>query len=129
MHQHPVFETLNRLHQAFNDKDYDAVSACYHDEAKVIATPHDVGKTDEKASQSLARFRALYAQDVTVSNGDQMVVEVDDVALVLSKLYLANAEQFTTNSTPAMYVFKKNKAGEWRCLIDNFFGTTLLEHV
>jgi ketosteroid isomerase-like protein len=65
-----------------------------------------------------------------VTTGDEIVIEAGDVALVIAKLYLvpkAAPHTLPCDGKRAVYVMQRNDSGEWRCIIDNFFGTDLLD--
>jgi ketosteroid isomerase-like protein len=58
-----------------------------------------------------------------------VVIEAGKTALVLSKTYIespgkSNSEY--SSERDAIYVYKKDVAGKWRCVIDNSYGVELL---
>lgn len=131
MKQQSVASTLSHMHQAFNTDAIEAINACYTDSAKVIAKPSDKAP-NQNAHQALTEFRKKYAHNHLVTQGDEVVIEAGDVALVISKIYLSekqNKANLPCEAQNAIYVFKRDEHGQWRCAIDNFFGTELLNYV
>ncbi|MED5426027.1 MAG: DUF4440 domain-containing protein, partial [Pseudomonadota bacterium] len=79
---------------------------------------------------ALLKFQKKFMPDHFVTTGDERVIQAGDVALVVAKLYLV--PKATPNALPcegkrAVYVLQRDASGEWRCVIDNFFGTDLLD--
>jgi len=130
----PISHVLQQLHDAVNRGDQDALSQYYATDAKVVATPMSTDN-HQHASQrdcidALLKFQKKFMPEHFVTTGDERVIQAGDVALVIAKLYLV--PKATPNALPcegkrAVYVLQKDASGEWRCIIDNFFGTDLLD--
>ncbi|GFD83008.1 hypothetical protein KUL118_58700 [Tenacibaculum sp. KUL118] len=130
----PISHVLQQLHDAVNRGDQDALVQYYACDAKVIATPMS-STTKDQASQrdcvdALLKFQKKFMPDHFVTTGDERVIQAGDIALVVAKLYLV--PKATPNALPcegkrAVYVMQRDESGEWRCVIDNFFGTDLLD--
>lgn len=123
-----ITELLARLHHAVNSGDLQTISDCYSDNAKVVATP--LGQQQHDCVSALQAFQNKYMPSHLVTTGDEIVIEAGDIALVISKLYLI--PKAAPNATPcegkrALYVMQRQSDGQWRCIIDNFFGTDLLD--
>ena len=135
----PISHVLQQLHDAVNRGDQDALSQCYANGAKVVATPMssstqnqttEEGSTQRDCVDALLKFQKKFMPDHFVTTGDERVIQAGDVALVVAKLYLV--PKATPNALPcegkrAVYVLQRDASGEWRCVIDNFFGTDLLD--
>jgi len=129
-----ISQVLQTLHHAVNQGDYDALSNCYSSSAKVVTTPMSGAATSSTSQHNcvvaLQQFQQKFMPEHLVTTGDEIVIEAGDVALVIAKLYLV--PKATPNALPcegkkALYVMQKQGSGEWRCIIDNFFGTDLLD--
>ena len=76
-----------------------------------------------------ADFAAHFNHTVHVSQGEMIVLEGGDTALVLAKTHV-QANQGTDAAVNverrATYVFRRLPDGKWRCVIDNSYGTDLL---
>jgi ketosteroid isomerase-like protein len=58
------------------------------------------------------------------------VIEGGDTALVIMETVLNTVDADGAETSivrRAMYVFRKSAAGKWLCVIDNSYGTTLLD--
>ena len=124
-----ITQVLQHLHSAVNTGDEEALSACYGNHAKVIASPIN-SATERDCITALNQFQQKFMPDHIVTTGDEIVIEAGDVALVVAKLYLVPKQ--TPNALPceskrAVYVMQRQSEGKWKCIIDNFFGTDLLD--
>ena len=63
-----------------------------------------------------------------VTQGAMEVIEGADNALVImeTRLRYPDGEGWIDENRRATYVFRKEADGEWRCTIDNSYGTALL---
>jgi ketosteroid isomerase-like protein len=129
-----ISQVLQTLHHAVNNGDYEALSNCYDNSAKVVTTPlsgaYKTATSQHDCVYALQQFQQKFMPEHLVTTGDEIVIEAGDVALVIAKLYLV--PKATPNALPcegkkALYVMQKQSSGEWRCIIDNFFGTDLLD--
>lgn len=125
---HPVSHQLQALHSAVNSNDTQALKALYRDDAVLIEKPMMTSRTE--LLKALDGFKSKYMPAHVVSQGDDVVVEAGDTALVISKLYVSAKQSADTTEghvKKAIYVFRKNTDGQWQCAIDNFFGVDLID--
>lgn len=129
-----ITHVLHRLHEAVNSGDYDALANCYGNGAKVVATPMSGAPKNNVVQHdcvsALQSFQQKFMPEHLVTTGDEIIVEAGDVALVIAKLYLvpeASPNALPCEGKRALYVMQRQPNGEWRCVIDNFFGTDLLD--
>ncbi len=120
---------LKRIHNAVNNDDLNALADCYGEQANVVATPLS-GSVQHDCVSALQHFQQRFMPEQLVTTGDEIVIEAGDIALVIAKLYLV--PKSTPNALPtegkrAVYVMQKQADNTWRCIIDNFFGTDLLD--
>jgi ketosteroid isomerase-like protein len=125
---HSISQILARLHQAVNNDDLKSINNCYAENARVVVTP--AGQSEHDCIEALQLFQQKYMSAHRVTRGDEVVIEAGDIALVVSKLYLV--PKSAPNAMPcdpkkAVYVMQRQPNGQWRCIIDNFFGTDLLD--
>lgn len=124
-----ISHVLHHLHNAVNNGDSDALSACYSNNAKVVASPLN-STVQRDCISALNQFQQKFMPEHIVTTGDEIVIEAGDIALVIAKLYLV--PKHTPNALPcegkrAVYVMQRQTNGKWKCIIDNFFGTDLLD--
>ncbi len=72
-----------------------------------------------------------YFQDrLVVEQGEMQVIEGADNALVIMETVLRYPDAtgaVIETTRRATYVFRHDPDGEWRCTIDNSYGTSLLD--
>ena len=127
---HPISQQLAALHQAVNMNDTGALRQLYKEDAVLVDKPFVAQRRDIHGA--LREFKSRYMPEHIVSHGDEVVIEAGDTALVISKLYLNSkhaADKMECDYNKAIYVFRKNAAGDWQCAIDNFFGVDLIDYV
>lgn len=126
-----ITQLLAKLHTAVNSGDSQAVDSCYAENAKVVASPlaHSQHNPHD-CVRALQDFQRKFMPQHNVTQGDEIVIEAGDIALVITKLYLvpkATPDALPCEPKKAVYVMQRQSTGEWRCIIDNFFGTDLLD--
>ena len=87
---------------------------------QLLARLHNAVNENDPASVS-----ACYGDNAKVVS-----TPLKGTALVIAKLYLvpkAAPHALPCDGKRAVYVMQRNDSGEWRCIIDNFFGTDLLD--
>jgi len=91
---------------------------------------HATGKTQiRRAFVAIAEY---FKHSMVVTQGDMKVVESGDTALVLMQTMLhtkGDDGQPVVTERRATYVFRKGSAGQWLCVIDNSYGTDLIDAV
>jgi len=127
MPEHSLEETVEKLDEAFNRGDIEAVLEFYEDDAAVVVEP---GRIVRGKDAIRAAFEFVFTLNGTAKQLRMNVIESGDLALFLSKWTfsgtLPDGTPFTREST-ATCVFRKNAAGNWRCVIDNSYGTAVLD--
>ena len=99
----------------------------YHDQAIYVQKPGNLILGKQDISEALQN-----ALEHSHTCGDNIIIENGDVALVLSKLYPNTSGSPTggfVEAKRAIHVFKKSDEGVWKCVVDNMFGTDLLDYV
>ena len=127
-----VEHEVSRIHQAFNDGVLDAVIDCYHHNATLVVKPGTVVSGKENIVSAYEQVHTSLGDANCLNRGDKVLIEAGDTALLISKTYLSPTSKVCPESVDAqrsIHVFKKDEKGNWRCLIDNFYGTDLLDYV
>lgn len=127
---HPLRSVIEAADLAINREDFDALMDFYADDATLVVMPgkHATGKAElRKAFVAIAEH---FNHTLVVTQGELVVVEGGDTALVLAdtrvKATLKSGEAYFAERK-ATYVFKKEPAGRWLCVVDNSYGTDLLQ--
>jgi len=119
-------QVVELLDQAFNERDLEALLGLYEQNAAVVTEP---GKMARGASE----LRTLFAQVFTLGQSAKQikthVIEVDGIALFLSRWTLegkAAGEEVSSPAFDAVTVLRKQADGSWKAVIDNQFGRLVL---
>lgn len=118
--------------RAITAEDFDTLMTYYADDATLVVKPgmHATGKTQiRRAFVAIAEY---FKHSMVVKQGEMKVVESGDTALVLMQTMLhTNGDdgQPVVTERRATYVFRKGSAGQWLCVIDNSYGTDLIDAV
>jgi len=125
----PLKHVIEAGDRAITAEDFDAMIKFYADDATLVVKPglHAVGK--EEIRRAFVAIAAYFNYSLVVKQGKMIVIEGGDTALVIMETILeASAKDgFAAPTTRrATYVFRKSAAGEWLCVIDNSYGTELL---
>jgi len=126
MSKHSIEEIVERMDEAFNRGDVDAVLDFYEDEAVVILEPGRVAQGKDKLREA---FQFAFSLQPIARQIKTHVIEADDLALFTSRWTftgkLPDGTPFTREAV-ATTVFRKQADGEWRCAIDNPYGPAVL---
>lgn len=131
MTTHPISVCLQRLHRAVNEQDTATINACFLPQGRLVAHPFVGAGGNAPVADALANFTQRFIPGQQVSQGDDVIIEAGDVALVHSKLYLtpsATPDALNCEVRKALYVFMRDADGEWKIAIDNFFGQDVLDY-
>ncbi len=130
MDDHVLKQEIAKADQAINDRDFDTVANCYTEEAVLVVKPGTLVQGREAIKATYQRISDYFNDSLSVSQGNMVIIEAGDIALVLSKTYIESPEkldsEFSTERE-AIYVYKKTTDGKWLCAIDNSYGVELLK--
>lgn len=130
MDDHPLKQEIAKADKAINSCDFDTVASCYTEEAVLVVKPGLQVQGREAIKAAHKRISDYFNSSLNVSQGNMIIIEAGDIALVLSKTYLDSPDkldsEFSTERD-AIYVYKKAAGGEWLCAIDNSYGVELLK--
>jgi len=126
---HPLRTLIEAADRAITAEDFDAVAEFYADDATLVVKPglHVSGKPAiRRAFEAIA---AHFNHNLKVGQGEMVVIEGADTALVLMESTLDAVDEAGAAASTvrrATYVFRKDAEGRWLCVIDNSYGTDLL---
>lgn len=113
---------------AINREDFDELMKFYSDDATLVVMPGKDVSGKDSIRKAFVAIAEHFKHSLVVTQGEMVVIEAGDTALVIANTLLKANEK--TDSPFSMdrhatYVFKKLN-DEWRCVIDNSYGTELL---
>jgi len=130
MDDHPVKQEIAKADQAINERDFDTVASCYTEKAVLVVKPGKLVQGREAIKVAHRKISEYFNDSLHVSQGDMIILEAGDIALVLAKTYIKSPEKPDSEfcgERNAIYVYKKSADGKWLCAIDNSYGVELLE--
>ena len=126
-------ETIKQLIQqadlAIKEERFDDLMSFYSDDAVLVVKPGLEAKGKENIKAAFIKIAEYFKNSVVPTQGKMMMIEAGDTVLVLSQTLLDSnnkeESEYSVDSR-ATYVYKKVN-GQWLCVIDNSYGTTLLD--
>lgn len=128
MSSHPLKQLIEAADRAITAEDFDTVMDFYTDDAVLVVKPGLFATGKEQIRRAFAAIAAHFNHRLTVRQGEMIVLENGDTALVVMESVLDTVEAGapTTIVRRATYAFRKDATGKWLCAIDNSYGTDLL---
>lgn len=129
MSSHPLKEVIRAADRAITAEDFDGLMDFYTDDAVLVVTPGLRATGKEEIRKAFVAIADHFNHGLVVQQGDMVVLEVGDTALVIMDTildYPGKDGAPTSVTRKATYVFRKGGTGRWRCVIDNSYGTDLL---
>jgi uncharacterized protein (TIGR02246 family) len=129
MDDHILKQEIAKADKAINDRDFDTVASCYTEEAVLVVKPDKLVQGREAIKEAHQKISDYFNDSLNVSQGDIVIIEAGDIALVLSKTYIESPNKLDSefsSEREAIYVYKKSDDGKWLCAIDNSYGVELL---
>lgn len=122
-------KTIEAADRAITAQDYDALMAFYAEDATLVVKPglNATGKASiRRAFVAIAEY---FNHSMVVTQGKMQVIPGADTALVIMETLLQVTDKSgakTEIARRATYVFRQI-SGQWLCVVDNSYGTTLLD--
>lgn len=123
--EHELKEVIKKCDIAIKQEDFDSLMNYYTEDAILVIKPGMIAQGKENIKKAFIAIAKYFKNIVVPTQGDMIILEAGDTALVLSQTLLA-ADNYSIERK-ATYVFKKNTKGELLCAIDNSYGTDLID--
>lgn len=123
---------LNLIHQAdlaIQEERFDDLMEFYSDDAVLVVKPGLEVHGKEQIKQAFIKIASYFKNSIVPTQGKMLMLEAGDTVLVLSQTLLEadNSEESEYSmDRRATYVYRKIN-DQWLCVIDNSYGTTLLD--
>jgi uncharacterized protein (TIGR02246 family) len=126
--EHEIKELIKKCDVAIKQEDFETLMNHYADDAILVVKPGMIAQGKEEIKKAFIAIAKYFNNSIVPTQGEMLILEAGDTALVISQTLLAADKQDSEYSMDrrATYVFKKNSHGEWLCAIDNSYGTDLL---
>lgn len=129
MQPHELRQVIESADDAINREDFDTLMEFYSEDATLVVRPGLNATGKEQIRKAFGAISDYFNHSLVVKQGDMVVVEGGNTALVLAQTLLSgmqNSGEAFTMERHATYVFNRNSAGVWRCVVDNSYGTELI---
>ncbi|MGE4390676.1 MAG: DUF4440 domain-containing protein [Aeromonas sp.] len=128
MSPHPLRTLIETCDAAISRCDFDSLMAFYAEDAALVVKPGMVVRGIPAIRRAFSAISDYFDGQLEVTQGAMEVIEGADNALVImeTRLRYPGGEGWIDETRRATYVFRKEPGGQWRCTVDNSYGTTLL---
>ena len=124
-----IKELINQADQAIKEERFDDLMSFYTDDAVLVVKPGLEAKGKDAIKKAFIKIAAYFKNSVVPTQGNMVMLEAGDTALVLSQTLLDADNKDTSDYSMdrrATYVYRKID-GKWLCAVDNSYGTALLD--
>lgn len=129
MTDHALKHLIEAADRAISTEDFDTLMAFYAEDATLVVQPGLIATGKAQIRKAFDAIADHFNHRVTVTQGEMKIVEGGDTALVLMETMVTTGGQDGEEETMqrrATYVFRKVE-DRWLCVIDNSYGTALLD--
>ena len=126
--EHGLKEIIKKCDMAIKQEDFDTLMIYYTDDAILVVKPGMIARGKDEIKKALIAIAKYFNNSVVPTQGEMLILEAGDTALVISQTLLEADKKDLEFSMDrkATYVFRKSSQGDWLCSIDNSYGTDLL---
>lgn len=126
--EHELKEFIKKCDLAIKQEDFDTLMNYYTNDAILVVKPGMIAQGKAEIKKAFIAIAKYFNNSVVPTQGEMIILEAGDTALVISQTLLAADIKDSEYSMDrrATYVFKKSSNGEWLCAIDNSYGTDLI---
>ena len=126
--EHEIKEAIRKCDLAIKQEDFDTLMNYYTEDAILVVKPELIAQGKEKIKNAFIAISKYFEHSVVPTQGEMIILEAGDTALVLSQTLLASDKinpEYAMDRR-ATYVFRKDSYGKWLCAVDNSYGTNLI---
>ena len=124
-----IVQQIAKADQAIKEERFDDLMEFYTEDAVLVVRPGVEAHGKEAIKAAFVKIAAYFQNSIVPTQGKMVMLEGGDTVLVLSQTLLDADNKDTTEYSMdrrATYVFRLVD-GQWKCAIDNSYGTTLLD--
>lgn len=127
--KHLLARLIQAADRAITARDFDALMDFYAPDATLVVKPGLSVSGREHIRAAFVKISDYVQDSLVVGQGRMEVLDGGDTALVIMESVLDYREQGRPVSVTrrATYVFRREPEGRWLCVIDNSYGTDLLD--
>ncbi len=131
MSSHELKTVIAAADRAIMAEDFDALMDFYDEQATLVIRPGLEVSGKEKIAKAFVAITDYFNHSLKITQDRMTVIEGGDTALVLAEAVLETTGTdgvVTTITRRATYVFRR-LGDRWLCVVDNSYGTDLLDEV
>lgn len=124
-----IKELIKQADLAIKNEDFDHLMDFYGDDAILVVRPGKIARGKKEIKEAFIKIAKYFDNSIVPTQGKMEFLEAGDTVLVISQTLLdANNAQESEYSMErrATYVYRLID-GKWLCVIDNSYGTTILD--
>lgn len=124
-----ILDLINQADQAIKEERFDDLVEFYSNDAVLVVRPGLEVQGKENIKKAFIKIAAYFQNSVVPTQGKMVMLETNDTVLVLSQTLLDSSnkdESQYSMDRRATYVYRLID-GQWLCVIDNSYGTALLD--
>ena len=124
-----IVQQIAKADQAIKEERFDDLMEFYTEDAVLVVRPGVEAHGKEAIKAAFVKIAAYFQNSIVPTQAKMVMLEGGDTVLVLSQTLLDADNKETSEYSMdrrATYVFRLVD-GQWKCAIDNSYGTTLLD--
>lgn len=129
MSSHELTQVIKAADRAIMAEDFESLMDFYDEHATLVITPGSQASGKAAIRKAFVAIAQHFNHSLQIKQDKMKIIESQDTALVLAEAALDACGSDGTKISlvrRSTYVFRKDADGKWRCLIDNSYGTELL---
>lgn len=129
MNSESLKNAIAQADQAINGRDFERLMDFYAEDAILVVQPGVIARGRTEIRKAFIAISEYFNHSLEVKQGEMIFVENGDTALVLAKTSIhapGKPESAFSSERDATYIYRRDSSGNWLCVIDNSYGTELL---
>ena len=127
MSDHELKQAIKAADQAITAENFDELMEFYAEDATLVVRPGQNATGKDQIRKAFEAIAIHFKNQIKVRQGRMHVIEGGDTALVIMETILETEAEGSPIVRRATYVFRKSEADQWLCVVDNSYGTSLLD--
>lgn len=124
-----IEDLIKQADQAIKNEDFDQLMNYYSDDAILVIRPGKIARGKQEIKEAFIKIAKYFDNSLVPTQGKMEFLRAGNTVLVISQTFLAannEAESEYDMERRATYIYQliDNK---WLCIIDNSYGTSILD--
>lgn len=130
MSDHVLKNVIEAADRAITAENFEALMDFYAEDATLVVKPGLNATGKAQIHKAFVAIADHFKHQMKIKQGAMKVIEGGDTALVIMETILDVVDVDAASTSiirRATYVFRRDDNGKWLCVIDNSYGTNLLD--